>query len=223
MASTERLYLQDTYSHACSARVVEVRDGAVVLDRTVFHPQGGGQPTDRGTLKLHNEVAFVVANVKADGDVILHFGQHGEGDKKLQTGDEVEASIDLQRRLQLARLHSAGHALDAAVRNAGFAALTPTKGYHFEDGPYVEYEGALSVDDRATLVDKLNAELALLIEAAIETAVSQSEAGLRVVSVGGCACPCGGTHVRSTAELRGLRVTKAKAKSGRLRVSYTIA
>ncbi|CAN0443394.1 unnamed protein product, partial [Discosporangium mesarthrocarpum] len=45
---------------------------------------------------------------------------------------------------------------------------------------------------------------------------------LRVVTVAGGSCPCGGTHVRSTGELRGAKVTKVKAKKGCLRVSYTV-
>lgn len=45
----------------------------------------------------------------------------------------------------------------------------------------------------------------------------------RIVTIGGLACPCGGTHVQSTRQLKGTVVTKVKAKKGTLRVSYTLS
>jgi Ser-tRNA(Ala) deacylase AlaX len=113
--------------------------------------------------------------------------------------------------------------MDAAVRNAGFTQLKPAKGYHFSDGPYVEYTGSLDAADKDSFVDKVNAELQQIIAAGISTRISTDAAsGMRIVSVANCECPCGGTHVQSTSELQGTTVTKIKAKKGNLRVSYTI-
>jgi Ser-tRNA(Ala) deacylase AlaX len=121
------------------------------------------------------------------------------------------------------RLHSAGHAMDAAVRNAGFTQLKPAKGYHFSDGPYVEYSGALDAADKDSFVDRVNAQLQQIIAAGISTSTSTDAAtGMRIVSVANCECPCGGTHVQSTSELQGTAVTKIKAKKGNQRVSYSI-
>lgn len=53
--------------------------------------------------------------------------------------------------------------------------------------------------------------------------VTQYGAASRIVTVGGVACPCGGTHVKSTGQLKGTVVTKIKSKKGTLRVSYTLS
>jgi Ser-tRNA(Ala) deacylase AlaX len=113
--------------------------------------------------------------------------------------------------------------MDAAVRNAGFTQLKPAKGYHFSDGPYVEYSGCLNAADKDSFVDRVNAQLQQIIAAGICTRTStDAVSGLRIVSVADCECPCGGTHVQSTSELQGTTVTKIKAKKGNLRVSYSI-
>ncbi len=67
--------------------------------------------------------------------------------------------------LAFVRLHSAGHLLDAALRNLGRGDLVPDKGYHFPDGPYVEYVGAIEEGDREALVARLNEEVERLIAA----------------------------------------------------------
>lgn len=54
-------------------------------------------------------------------------------------------------------------------------------------------------------------------------AATKYGAATRIVTVAGLSCPCGGTHVRSTREMEGVRITKVKAKKGTLRVSYTLA
>jgi Ser-tRNA(Ala) deacylase AlaX len=50
-------------------------------------------------------------------------------------------AIDSQKRIFNARNHSAGHLIDIAMKNIGLGYLKPTKGFHFPEGSYVEYEG----------------------------------------------------------------------------------
>lgn len=88
----------------------------------------------------------------------------------------------MRRRLH-ARLHSAGHAIDVAVAQAGHSHLKATKGYHFADGPYVEYEGAVA--DAAAFVRDVNTRLAALVQEGIDTQASagrgcRGEEGRRV-------------------------------------------
>ena len=123
---------------------------ALVLNETLFHAQGGGQPSDSGVITVLNDdgsesdAKFEVNFVKRipDGGLILHMGSFAAGSEASFTpGARVRLAIDAEKRSLHSKLHSAGHALDAAMcklkdaGNAYAAALIPTKGYHFPDAP----------------------------------------------------------------------------------------
>ena len=111
------------------------------LDTSIFHPQGGGQATDVGVVTLGGE-KVTVTMVKTDKSSGLSLHECAEtafpSDKWIK-GAHVDMEIDGAARVLNARVHSAGHLLDAAVRDCGFLLWKPAKGYHFADGPYVEY------------------------------------------------------------------------------------
>jgi Ser-tRNA(Ala) deacylase AlaX len=230
LALTRALWLEDTYLFHTDARVLAVvpsADGsgwAVALDQTCFHPQGGGQPADTGVLQPSDTGApFAVSTMvrldKASG-VVWHEGPGG-ADPPLAVGARVACAIDAARRERSARLHSAGHLLDAAMTAAG-CALVPAKGYHFSPGSYVEYTGKLGAAEREKLLPRLTAELDRLVAQAAPTRVWQDESGLRMVDVGGAVCPCGGTHVRSAADIGKVSVDGIKVKGNVTRVSYSL-
>jgi len=231
LTPTMLLYQSDTYLFSCSATVLAVRpqengsSWSIALDETCFHPQGGGQPSDCGTItRIDIDSPIAVSMVKKDPSGIV-WHECAE-DPKVTAGTKVRCTVDEAFRRKNARLHSAGHLIDVAMARAG-CSLRPTKGYHFSPGSYVEYEGKLDASDRDTLLPKVQAEIEELIAAAIPTEVVPqqpvSEAGVvRVVSVGGQACPCGGTHVKDTKELVGVKVEGIKTKGKVTRVSYSI-
>lgn len=95
-------------------------------------------------------------------DAILHVGKY-VSDKKFTVGDEVTQSIDGEFRKTNARIHSAGHLLDVAMNRAGKTELKPGKGYHFVEGPYVEYIGVVPENERDSLAKILNKHCADLI------------------------------------------------------------
>ena len=119
--------------------------------------------------------------------------------------------------------------------------LKAAKGYHFVDGPYVEYtctpEFSMSPEEISRLPELLNEVLNGMISDSQDTLVQylrNEDAGVlcqsdlkgypdevRVVTIAGNPCPCGGTHVTNTNQLSGLQVTKAKTKKKILKISYT--
>lgn len=142
---TKLNYLDDTYIFESQAIFVEVRENekgkAIILDETIFYPQGGGQPADKGEIISGNTI-FTVNDVRLDENgTVWHFGEFKNGEFK--QNDKVFLKIDKDRRIANAKLHSAGHLLDCAVSKMGLENLTPTKGFHFPDGPYVEYDGII--------------------------------------------------------------------------------
>lgn len=221
--STEKIYLTDTYLFSCEATVLGVRlianeSAIVVLDRTIFHSQGGGQPADVGMIRTQDGHIYPIASAHQEGDVVMHVVFHGEN---LSVSETVTVSIDSSARITHARLHSFGHSLDAAVRKVGLKGLAPLKGYHFRDGPYVEYAGTIEAKDKDTIVQKLNDAVREIVADGMPTTIDYRD-GRRMVTVGGEECPCGGTHVSNTSELENITITKIKTKKGNVRISYAM-
>ena len=257
---TEKAYFDDaaTTSEATVRGVVRVfadasgegsSSPAVVLDRTVFHPQGGGQPSDTGIVEtIDGSARFEVMLCRADAatGVVTHGGRWLVGSETdMPPGTSVRLTVDGEKRLLHSRIHSAGHAIDVAVSklaaagNEYAAGLVPTKGYHFPDAPSVEYRGKVPADAAEAMVGELQAVLDDLVREDIATICKEVLASevdpnylatgfpldekLRVVGVAGnLLCPCGGTHVDTSSALRGLKITRVKTKKGATKVSYVV-
>jgi misacylated tRNA(Ala) deacylase len=113
---TRALYLDDSYLQETTATVTAVIDERfVVLDQTVFYPQGGGQPGDTGVLVRNGESFTVINTTKRDGAILHELDRAG-----VYEGDEVLARIDWQRRYAHMRYHTAAHLLSAVIhKHAG--------------------------------------------------------------------------------------------------------
>lgn len=205
-------------------------DLGVVLDQTVFYAQGGGQPGDRGTIKLNDNCTFQVTKTIKNEGRVLHLGSFVEG-ASFEAGAQVQLSVNKEFRELVSFLHSAGHLIDMAVRRVGLD-WTPVKGSHFPDACFVEYNSksasANSFID-ADLAPKIQAEYDSLVQQDLPVKVtidySQQHQGLplRQVSFAGMSTsPCGGTHVHSTCKLGNIKITKIKSKNGISKVSYEI-
>mmetsp|Transcript_97756 Transcript_97756/g.276526 ORF Transcript_97756/g.276526 Transcript_97756/m.276526 type:complete len:340 (-) Transcript_97756:83-1102(-) len=229
---TRPLWLEGTYRFKSEARLLSAAatDGKlrVVLDQTIFHPQGGGQPTDVGQITSEGLPPLNVGFVSMDKEtgVVSHDCTCDAPDPWLAAsqGTEVALAVDEGVRRANARIHSAGHLIDVAVASAGYK-WVPGKGYHFPDGAYVEY--VLTAEQKAA-VDKdkalasINEALKSLL-AAPSPVIVELRDGVRNVEIEKAACPCGGTHVENTSEIGNVTIKALKAKGTNMRVSYTMA
>lgn len=113
LPSTKMLYYEDAYIREFEAKVLRVADGKyVVLDKTAFYPEGGGQPADHGVLRFDGKSVDVV-DVQKVGNVIVHVVKDS---LSLKNGSKVKGSIDWNRRSSLMRHHTATHIVNAAAR-----------------------------------------------------------------------------------------------------------
>lgn len=228
--------LEDT---ACIIDVITLDDGrtAVLLDKTIFYPQGGGQPFDQGTVQSDN-AKFDVIDVRFKDGIVYHIGSFISG--SFEKNEQVQLSINPERRALHNKLHTAGHMVDLAMQAVGMK-LKPGRGYHFPDGAYVEYQGTLEEAERAALVDKLNEKTAEFAHAQHPVAVElvstdelkkiahfipesmPKDKPTRAMIVDSFpAIPCGGTHVLNTKKIEGMQIQKIKNKKGNLRISYSV-
>lgn len=200
----------------------------LILDSTIFHPQGGGQPSDTGFITdVSNSLfKFIVQDVRSKNGIVYHYGVFEKAGKDVEVSVQVVLSVDESKRKLNSRLHSAGHLLDACLQKVGLAHLEPSKGYHFPDGPYVEYKGLVSQAELQSKQKELELEANKLISKGGKVSValySYEEAaelcggGLpdyipkgstpRVVKLGDFpGCPCGGTHVSDISDLVKMKV-----------------
>jgi misacylated tRNA(Ala) deacylase len=228
--ATELVYLRDAYVREFDARVVDVRDNMVALDRTAFYPTGGGQPHDTGTID-----GLWVSDVRKDGDLVWH---EAAGEPPA-VGAEVHGVIDWERRHQLMRTHSALHVLCGVIWNEWSKAVTGGNMEPLEARMDFEFD-PLPEGFAATVTDLVNAAIAAdhpievsflprgtaLTDAdLIRTKVNmipESVTEIRVVDIVGLDKQAdGGTHVHSTAEIGRFEVAKTESKgkgNKRLRV-----
>lgn len=156
----------------------EQRDVQIFLNRSVMHAQGGGQPTDIGTIQILGDEGPVISVTKVLMDratgVASHIGKVDTNDipSSLSSwiGKQVKVSIDSDNRRILSEGHTAGHLVDKAMADCETKML-PTKAYHFLEGPYVEYKGKIATEDRDPLLEKLQKCFQDLIEADIATEI----------------------------------------------------
>jgi misacylated tRNA(Ala) deacylase len=223
---TETLFYQDAYLTECEATVVAIDEHGIRLDRTVFYPMGGGQPGDTGCLKTADgrEIPVVDTRKGAGAGEILH--RCAEHTAALKVGDKVIAAIDWARRHRHMRIHTCLHLLSAVVP----AGVTG-------GAIHADY-GRLDFDLPDQLLDKdaIDAGLAKLVGEAHPVAprwITEEElndrpelvktmsvkpplgAGrVRLLEIPGVDLQaCGGTHVRNTAEIGRVLVTKIEKKS----------
>ena len=112
---TEKLYWDNSYETSFTAEVIAIAPEGVILDKTLFYPQGGGQDCDRGRLEKE-ELIFKIETVSKNGEDIIH---HITSDliDKIHVGDLVSGEIDWDFRYGVMRAHSAQHILSALVKN----------------------------------------------------------------------------------------------------------
>ena len=225
-------YFRDWTTLKGQAKIVSSAFGdsnnvTVRLDRTVFYPQGGGQPSDQGHLSCKDcslqvkKVAFAPDD-DVDHQCIIERGT-------VTVGDEIEMVVDEGLRLWHCRLHSAGHVVDGALAVLGIKSLNPGKAYHFEDGPYVEYDGIVEGMTKEELAKAVEAACKELIKKDLPvfidfaTADEEDTKCMRSMRIDDLiSIPCGGTHVSRLGEIRDMGIRKVEVKKGKTRICYSI-
>jgi len=235
-AGTQLLFRDDAYQQSTPATVIAVDGNRIQLDRTLFYPTGGGQPGDRGTLTADDGQVYSVVDTRKGEvpDSVLHLLP--EAAEAPAVGMQLTAAIDWDYRYRLMRMHTCLHLLCAVVPGS-------VTGGQISDGKArLDFDVPGDSLDKDDITAKLNAliaaghtvetrwitdaELAAKPELVRTMSVKPpTGAGrIRLLDIVGVDLqPCGGTHIRNTAEIGPILVTKIENKgrqNRRINISF---
>ncbi len=222
---TEPLFREDAYLRRCSATVLAAGPEGVVLDRTVFYPQAGGQPGDSGVLRWPGGETAIATALKGEGEAVRHMP--AEGAALPPIGAEVEAEIDWARRHRHMRMHTTMHLLcslipGAAVTGGQVGAEKSRLDFDLPAAPakeaLTEQLNALIAADHAVSTRWISEAELDANPSLVRTLSVQPPRGagrIRLVQIGEAPVdlqPCGGTHVARTGEIGRVEVAKVENK-----------
>ncbi|MEM2142486.1 MAG: alanyl-tRNA editing protein [Candidatus Thorarchaeota archaeon] len=225
---TELLHMRDNYLREFDATVKQVGANYVVLDRTAFYPEGGGQVGDRGELLSERLRAVVIDTKKAEGTV-----RHIIADEnRFSPGMAVHGSLDWSWRYQCMRYHTAQHVLSRLLQltfgletvgnhvapgesRADFSPVNDISDVmrkEIEDGVNEIFSEGLPVEIRFMPREEATT---FLHEMGYQTRylemVPKEVSEFRVVQIGNWdASSCAGTHVANTREVGRLSILRTK-------------
>ena len=227
---TEEIFHDDAYAQSCTANVVEADERGVILDRTVFYSEGGGQPGDTGTITAADgsSVQVVGTYKDRDGRGILHV--LAEGQNPLTAGTEVTAEIDWDRRYKHMRMHSCLHLLcslvDGGVTGGSISVEKSRLDFDLKDITLDKEEltaglNRLVEENHSLNASWINDEEMKAQQDLVRTMSVKPPSGtgkVRLMHVEGVDLqPCGGTHVNASGEIGQVRVSKIENKGKRNR------
>ncbi|MBW6515351.1 MAG: alanine--tRNA ligase [Candidatus Cloacimonetes bacterium] len=232
VAATEFMGYKTTSTKSRILKYIKLPDGMIkiVLDKTPFYHEAGGQVADKGKI-VNNDVEIDIYDVKKENELIVHYGKIVKGEISDQ---ELESSINIEYRLNIQRNHTATHLLHAALREVF--------------GPHIQQKGSLvaadhlrfdfthfkALDEREIeIVEKiinqkvrecipLHVEYKQFEEAKREGAIAlfgeKYEDQVRAVKIGDYSHElCGGTHIRCTGEIGLIKIISESASASGIR------
>ncbi len=226
--NTELLFRDDAYLKTATARVIEVHERGIELDRTIFYPLGGGQPGDCGVFVRGSGERIAIADTRkgeAPGSILHIPAPDGA---RLKPGEPVSLELDWARRYSLMRLHTALHLLSCVV-------VAPVSGGNIAaDKARLDFDIDMGLLDADRITRETNALIASGVATEtvwitdeqldaqpelVKTMSVQPPRGVgrvRLLRIPGIDLqPCAGTHVRNIAEIGGIRVTRIRNEGKR--------
>jgi misacylated tRNA(Ala) deacylase len=234
---TELLHMSDNYLHEFDALVEAAGEDYVVLNRTAFYPEGGGQSTDHGTLTDGSRTVNVTEVRKVEGEI-----RHKLDGSSFDVGAEIHGEIDWERRYECMRFHTCQHVLSRYLQ---LNYNVETKGNNISPGrSRADYTPLESFDEEMKrrvevgvneiLDQKLDVEIkfmpraeaiSFLKERDYQTRylemVPESVKDFRVMIIGDYdVASCAGTHVKNTSEIGHIQIGKSKNVGAGVRRIY---
>ena len=201
------IYLQGiegSYIKEIDVKVLGYESGGYILDKTIMHYQGGGQPGDRGML-VSGDFTIPIYNVKKKGKNVLHLSTH---ETQIDNGKLI---LDWERRYKIMKMHTLQHAISAVIFKDGFGSLVtevfPGYGFIESDSSDIKIrkEGYKINEINKSLkrysVSRENLDQNLMARCNLDK-LPKSVSEVSVVEIEGLdSCACAGTHLKNTSEI----------------------
>jgi Ser-tRNA(Ala) deacylase AlaX len=214
MEPTFKLFHEDPYLKKFEAEVVEISGSKVVLDRTAFHPEGGGQSGDTGDVG-----GTSVEATRIRDEVIYHFMEVPPSFRK---GETIECNLNWDRRYRIMKLHSAAHIMEYFLwQRLGVLRRLGSFVDEVKDRTDYEYTGRLPPNDIRLAEEATNMFLAEGHKITIN--IDPYQPGIRIWSCGPITMLCGGTHVQNTKEIGAIRMKRKNPGKGKERIETYLA
>ena len=226
---TEKLFYQDSRIRKFTARVESCRETEknqyeVVLDRTAFFPEEGGQYADSGRL-FQGEQEIPVLDVQEKNGILIHYTE-----KALQEGTEITGEIDYEERFSKMQQHTGEHIVSGIVhRRFGYNNV----GFHLgNEEVTMDFDGMLTMEQIREIEREANEAVAANVEIQVLYPTKEElkdiayrskmelEGQVRIVRIPGWdTCACCAPHVTATGEIGIIKLTGAIKYKGGMRVS----
>ncbi|MCK4937540.1 MAG: alanine--tRNA ligase [Methanosarcinales archaeon] len=236
LPDTEKSYYYQPEDLEFQANVVAVIDGNIILDRTQFYPEGGGQPHDHGVI-TKGDTTYHVVEVRIEQGVILHTVTEDKID--LEPGDVVDGSVDTQRRLAHMRHHTATHVVNDAAKKVLGKHIWQAGAQKSADRARLDLSHFKRITNDELKEIELVANKSVMDNIPVEiTWMDRTEAEqkfgfvlyqggvppgkqIRVLKVGDDVEACGGTHVSNTGLIGPIKILKTeRIQDGVERLEY---
>jgi len=239
---TNLRYLRDMDIRQSQARVIKVMHekrthAYLILDETIFHPKGGGQPSDRGVIRSHDYEVTVKKAIHYKG-VVIHWAKLNRG---APSEGEAICELDWPYRYLVMRRHTAAHLLDHCLARTVRTRVQTTDSW-LDEPCYVGYAGGIPSEETLRSTEVL-ANSMITKGASVNIRSLSSEGArellqnapnyerlpdlseIRTVTIDGCQpIPCGGTHVRNLAEIGRVSVGNAERfSSDSFRLHFSVS
>jgi len=233
---TEPLFRNDAYLRKAPGTVQRITgDGAIVLDTSLFYPQGGGQPGDGGWLNWDGHEIVITNAVKGEGDEIVLLPEGGAA--LPEPGQAVTQSLNWDRRYAHMRIHTALHLLSVViplpVSGGQVGAQKGRLDFDMPEAPQDKeklqsrlqdlIDRDLAVSEDWITDDELAANPGLVKTMSVTPPTEAGQVRLIWIGQGETQVdlqPCGGTHVARTGEIGPVRLGKIEKKGARNRRVY---
>ena len=218
---TTELFRNDSYLKSCNSKIIKIEDDGIILDQTIFYPEAGGQPGDKGKIIIGNEQIDVL-DTRCVNNEIIHVL---ENISNLSVDDEIECKIDWERRFNIMQVHTTLHLLCSLISAPVTGGqINENKGrldFDLETKPNKEeileglnnlikqnYEVSISSISETELDEKPD----LVRTMAVQPPRGKGEIRMIDIGKGVDYLPCGGTHVNNTSEIREVKKIKVENK-----------
>ena len=211
---TKKIFWEDPYLTQLETHMATVKDNDITVEQTIFYALSGGQESDYGTIGNNR-----VLQARKEGKEIVYTLENGHG---LKPGDQVRMNIDWQRRYKLMRLHFAAEIVLELV---------------YQNLDSIKKIGAHIAQDRARIDFKWDENISIVLPVIKKEALGIIEANQEIISAfsdeekeeryweirGFSRVPCGGTHLRKTAEIGEIELKRKNVGKNKERIEIYVS